>query len=79
MFSLNIGSFHFQNFPYIWEYTSKTTLQNLKRTTMTPFAAEIIGTMILMLLGTGVNANTSLDKTYGNNSLVGVWLYSLQL
>ena len=35
---------------------------------MTPFAAEIIGTFLLMLLGNGVNANVSLAKTYGNSS-----------
>lgn len=35
---------------------------------MTPFIAEIVGTYILMLLGTGVNANTSLKETYGNSS-----------
>ena len=35
---------------------------------MTPFIAEIIGTFFLMLLGCGVNANTSLAKTYGQNS-----------
>jgi len=38
---------------------------------MTPFIAEIIGTMLLILLGHGVNANTTLNKTYGND---GGWL-----
>jgi glycerol uptake facilitator protein len=31
---------------------------------MTPFIAEIIGTFILILLGCGINANNSLNKTY---------------
>ena len=35
---------------------------------MTPFVAEIVGTFLLMLLGCGVNANVSLQKTYGNGS-----------
>lgn len=35
---------------------------------MTPFIAEIIGTMLLILLGTGVNANVVLNGTKGNNS-----------
>ncbi|WP_343488035.1 MIP/aquaporin family protein [Allomuricauda sp. d1] len=35
---------------------------------MTPFVAEIIGTFLLMLLGCGVNANVSLNKTYGQGS-----------
>lgn len=35
---------------------------------MTPFVAEIVGTFILILLGGGVCANVSLEKTYGNNS-----------
>lgn len=35
---------------------------------MTPFLAEFIGTFLLMLLGNGVNANVSLNKTYGQNS-----------
>ncbi|GGG36280.1 glycerol uptake facilitator protein [Croceivirga lutea] len=35
---------------------------------MTPFIAEIVGTFILILLGCGVNANVSLNKTYGNGS-----------
>ncbi|UBM57720.1 aquaporin family protein [Marinilongibacter aquaticus] len=34
----------------------------------TNFAGELVGTFILILLGGGVNANTSLTKTYGNNS-----------
>ncbi len=32
------------------------------------FWGEFVGTMILILLGIGVNANTSLNKTYGNSS-----------
>ncbi|MEC7263971.1 MAG: MIP/aquaporin family protein [Bacteroidota bacterium] len=35
---------------------------------MTPFVAEIVGTFLLILLGCGVNANVSLQKTYGNGS-----------
>jgi len=35
---------------------------------MTPFIAELIGTFLLILLGCGVNANVSLNKTYGNAS-----------
>jgi len=35
---------------------------------MTPFIAEIIGTMLLILLGNGVVANVVLDETKGNDS-----------
>ncbi len=35
---------------------------------MSAFTAEIIGTMILLLLGNGVVANVVLDKTKGHNS-----------
>lgn len=35
---------------------------------MTPFAAELIGTAILLLLGTGVVANVALKHTTGANS-----------
>ncbi|MDX6188857.1 MIP/aquaporin family protein [Flavobacterium sp. Fl-318] len=35
---------------------------------MTPFTAEIIGTMLLILLGNGVVANVVLKDTKGNNS-----------
>ncbi|PAM96619.1 aquaporin [Flavobacterium sp. IR1] len=35
---------------------------------MTPFIAEILGTMVLILLGNGVVANVSLKGTNGNNS-----------
>lgn len=35
---------------------------------MPPLVSEFIGTMILILLGNGVNANVSLQKTYANNS-----------
>lgn len=34
----------------------------------TTFTGELVGTFMLILLGCGVNANTSLSKTYGNNS-----------
>lgn len=35
---------------------------------MSPFIAEILGTMLLILLGNGVVANVILNKTKGNNS-----------
>ena len=35
---------------------------------MTPFVAEILGTMLLILLGTGVVANVLLKDTKGNDS-----------
>jgi glycerol uptake facilitator protein len=35
---------------------------------MTPFTAEIIGTMLMILLGNGVVANVVLKGTKGNNS-----------
>ena len=35
---------------------------------MTPFIAEVIGTMLLILLGNGVVANVVLKDTKGNNS-----------
>jgi len=35
---------------------------------MTPFLAELIGTMLLILLGDGVVANVVLNDTKGNNS-----------
>ena len=38
---------------------------------MTPFTAELIGTMLLILLGNGVVANVVLNKTKGNN---GGWI-----
>jgi glycerol uptake facilitator protein len=38
---------------------------------MTPFCAELIGTMILIILGDGVVANVVLNKTKGNN---GGWI-----
>lgn len=38
---------------------------------MTPFIAEIIGTMLLILIGNGVNANNSLNSAYGKD---GGWL-----
>ena len=34
----------------------------------TNFTGELVGTFMLILLGCGVNANTSLTKTYGNSS-----------
>src|SRR5207248_7224558 len=54
---------------------------------MSPFLAELIGTMILVILGNGVVANVVLNRTKGNNSgwivitwgwgmavFVGVWV-----
>ena len=38
---------------------------------MTPFFAELIGTMLLILLGDGVVANVLLAKTKGNS---GGWI-----
>ena len=38
---------------------------------MSAFVAEILGSMILLLLGNGVNANVSLKNTLGNN---GGWM-----
>lgn len=35
---------------------------------MTPFTAELIGTMLLILIGEGVVANVALNKTFGHNS-----------
>jgi glycerol uptake facilitator protein len=35
---------------------------------MTPFTAEILGTMVMILLGNGVVANVNLKSTNGNNS-----------
>ncbi|KQB39346.1 MIP/aquaporin family protein [Flavobacterium aquidurense] len=35
---------------------------------MTPFIAEILGTMVMILLGNGVVANVNLKGTIGNNS-----------
>lgn len=35
---------------------------------MSPFMAELIGTMLLILLGDGVVANVLLNDTKGNNS-----------
>jgi glycerol uptake facilitator protein len=40
----------------------------LEKQNMTPFVAEIIGTMLLILLGNGVVANVVLKKTKGNSS-----------
>lgn len=35
---------------------------------MSPYLAEFVGMMILILLGNGVVANVVLEKTKGNNS-----------
>lgn len=35
---------------------------------MNPFIAEVVGTFLLILMGCGVNANVSLQKTYGSSS-----------
>ena len=38
---------------------------------MNPYFAELLGTFILIVLGNGVVANTTLNKTYGNG---GGWI-----
>src|SRR5256714_14801939 len=38
------------------------------RATMSPFLAELIGTMLLVILGDGVVANVLLTKSKGQNS-----------
>ena len=49
--------------------TSQSIFNLIKQATMmSPFFAEFLGTMILILLGNGVVANVVLDKTKGNNS-----------
>ncbi|WP_026574696.1 MIP/aquaporin family protein [Bacillus sp. UNC438CL73TsuS30] len=35
---------------------------------MTPFIGELVGTMILIVLGAGIGAGSSLKKTYSNNA-----------
>jgi glycerol uptake facilitator protein len=42
--------------------------QKINLFTMSPFMAELIGTMLLILLGDGVVANVLLNDTKGNNS-----------
>lgn len=48
---------------------------------MTPFTAEIIGTMLLILLGNGVVANVVLKDTKGNNSgwivITAAWAFAV--
>lgn len=46
---------------------------------MSPFVGEIIGTMLLILLGDGVVANVVLSKTKGNNSgwIVITWAWAM--
>ncbi len=46
---------------------------------MSPFLGEVIGTMLLILLGDGVVANVLLGKTKGNNSgwIVITWAWGL--
>ncbi|WP_339918751.1 MIP/aquaporin family protein [uncultured Flavobacterium sp.] len=48
---------------------------------MTPFIAEIIGTMLLILLGNGVVANVVLKDTKGNNSgwivITAAWAFAV--
>jgi glycerol uptake facilitator protein len=50
---------------------------------MTPFIAEIIGTMLLILLGNGVVANVVLKDTKGNNSgwivITAAWAFAVLL
>jgi glycerol uptake facilitator protein len=43
-------------------------VQFIKRLLMSTFMAELIGTMVLIVLGTGVVANVLLSKTKGQNS-----------
>jgi glycerol uptake facilitator protein len=42
-------------------------LFNLKRLFMTPFVSELTGTALLVILGDGVVANVTLNRTKGNN------------
>lgn len=46
---------------------------------MLPFVGEIVGTMLLILLGDGVVANVVLSKTKGNNSgwIVITWAWAM--
>jgi glycerol uptake facilitator protein len=48
---------------------------------MTPFIAEILGTMIMILLGNGVVANVNLKGTIGNNSgwivVTSAWAFAV--
>ncbi|WP_202703922.1 MIP/aquaporin family protein [Flavobacterium sp. UGB4466] len=48
---------------------------------MTPFIAEILGTMIMILLGNGVVANVLLKDTKGNNSgwmvITSAWAFAV--
>lgn len=50
-----------------WQKVIYSTNKN-KFTLMTPFLAELLGTMFLIVLGDGVVANVVLAKTKGNNS-----------
>src|SRR2546423_1340042 len=61
---------------------------SIQTNAMSPFLAELIGTMILIILGDGVVANAVLNKTKGQNSgsdkgfgpfLVGVLVWSIGL
>src|SRR6266566_9582890 len=47
---------------------SSTQQPELKNKAMSPFLAELIGTMILIVLGDGVVANVLLNKSKGQNS-----------
>ena len=48
---------------------------------MTPFIAEILGTMVMILLGNGVVANVNLKGTIGNNSgwivVTSAWAFAV--
>jgi len=48
---------------------------------MTPFIAEILGTMVMILLGNGVVANVNLKYTIGNNSgwivVTSAWAFAV--
>lgn len=47
---------------------SRSNFKRSKPITMSPFIAEFLGTMLLILLGDGVVANVLLKDTKGNNS-----------
>ena len=49
-----------------FDYVSRKILKSIEP--MSPFLAELIGTMILIILGDGVVANVVLNKTKGHNA-----------
>ena len=50
---------------------TEETLRNEYNGVMTPFTAELLGTMLMILMGDGVVANVVLDKTKGH---AGGWM-----